>query len=730
MPIKRRDFLKAAGAGAVLAAVPGLQLAARQATGTLLAGAAAADITPELGGEFFGYVRPDIHAEGVALRLHAYALVLDDGVRKVALVTADLGEPMVKAEVVERVRHLGFDEETVLVAATHTHAGPNAATGWTAFQIAEAVRLADAAKRPARAGWAIAHVPDANLSRSVEAHLANHGQDLLPGFGTPDHDPDGPDHTRDTALRMLRVEGLDGRPIAAWTHFSVHPTTFVPSNKLFSADFCRVATLRFQQRFAGHAPVAIYTNGNQGDLITWFDDYNQHAVADRIGMRVARAMGAAWDEAGRALSSDVVVDARRTTVTYQGQEVEPGKRVGGPVGFFGASFFGGAKNGPSIFYWLGTEGKRRPAAAADPVHGRKILAAPAPWMPTLELQALRIGDRLLLAVPGEPSVETGRRIRAAALAGAPPGLADAAVVGLANGYHGYFTTPEEYDQQHYEGGHTVFGKHTSLLVQHGHGDLAAALAAPRARPAPGGGGNTPVPAPVGDGGSTGAIVEQPRRLVQRMQTVQVRWTGGTLGRDRPVGAPFVRVEREAAGGWSVVDDDLGHRIVWWQHGQTYGARWDLDPGLPAGAYRFRIASARYELVSEPFVVGASAALRVLGVERSGGDLLFRAQNPPPDPERNLLARPRTPRGGALRFTQEGREQVARWDEAAGGWRAASRSDAAVTVAPGGLVDGLGNTNSSAVTVQVGRVAALEWPPHLGPGGGQTLGPFGEGTFPP
>ena len=726
----RRDFLKAAGAGAIVSAVPGLRLAAREPSGTLLAGAAAADITPELGGEFFGYVRPDIHAEGVALRLHAYALVLDDGVRKIALVTADLGEPMVKAEVVERVRHLGFDEETVLLAATHTHAGPNAATDWTAFQIAEAIRLADQRRRPARAGWAVAHVLDANLSRSVEAHLANHGQDLLPGFGTPDHDPEGPDHTRDTALRLLRVEGLDGQPIAAWSHFSVHPTTFIPSNKLFSADFCRVATLRFQQRFRGQAPVAIYTNGNQGDLITWFDDYNQHAVADRIGMRVARAMDAAWDEAGRTLSSDVVVDARRSTVTYQGQEVEPGKRVGGPAGFFGASFFGGAKNGPSIFYWLGTEGKRRPAAAADPVHGRKILAAPAPWMPTLELQALRIGDGLLLGLPGEPSVETGRRVRAAALASAPPGLADAAVVGLANGYHGYFTTPEEYDQQHYEGGHTVFGKYTSLLVQHGHRDLAGTLAAPRPRLAAGPGGNPPVPAPVGDGGTPGVIVEQPRQLVQRMQTVQVRWTGGAQGRDRPVGGPFVRVKRQVAGAWTPVDDDLGHRIIWWQQGQTYGARWDLEPGVPTGTYRFHITSARYQLASAPFQVGASTGLRLLGVERSGGDLLFRAQHPPPDPERNLLARPRTPRGGTLRFTQDGREQVARWDEAAGGWRAPSRSDAPVSVAAGALTDGLGNSNGEAVALQVGRVAPPVWPPHIGPGGGQTPGPFGQGTFPP
>ncbi len=39
------------------------------------------------------------------------------------------------------------------------------------------------------------------------------------------------------------------------------------------------------------------------------------------------------------------------------------------------------------------------------------------------------------------------------------------MVGLANGYIGYLMTPEEYDQQHYEGGHTVYGKWTSLLAR-------------------------------------------------------------------------------------------------------------------------------------------------------------------------------------------------------------------------------------------------------------------------
>ena len=67
------------------------RLAAAQ--GRLLAGVGVTDITPASGGEFFGYVRPDIRADGVALRLTARTLVLDDGARKLALVTVDLRVP-------------------------------------------------------------------------------------------------------------------------------------------------------------------------------------------------------------------------------------------------------------------------------------------------------------------------------------------------------------------------------------------------------------------------------------------------------------------------------------------------------------------------------------------------------------------------------------------------------------------------------------------------------------
>jgi neutral ceramidase len=730
--LSRRTLLKGTAAGVVLASVPGLHLPVRAAGLGLTAGAARADITPENGDEFFGYVRPDIHAEGVALRLFAHALVLDDGERKVALVSVDLGAShQVRNRVLQHLRPHGFDRDTVLLAATHTHAGPNAMGDWIAQQIAVAVRIADADRVPARAGWATVTVDDANECRSIEAHLANHGVDIMPGTGSPELDPDGPDHARDLDLRLLRVDDVDGRGLAAWAHFSVHPTCFTPANTTYSADCSGSATRRFEAGFpSGEAPFAMFTNGNEGDLIPRYDDYNQHAVSDRVGLRIARGMRAAWDAAGASLARTLVVDGRSSTLRYAGQEVEPGKPVSNQA-FFGLPFLGGAANGPSIFFEVGLQGKRRPAALADPVHGRKIVAAPAPWSSSTEIQALRIGDALLLGVPGEPTVETGRHLRAAALAQAPAGTSDAMVVGLANGYHGYFTTPEEYDQQHYEGGHTVFGKWSMLPLVAAHGEAAGALAAGLSgRRAPSGSMPSDVPAPVGAGASSGALVEQPPAQVERMTTVACVWDGGEGGRDRPVGAPFIRLEHLAGGSWADVDDDLGRGWVWREQRGRHTARYDIPGDLPLGTYRFRVTAARYTLEGRPFEVVASSRLRVLGaVVDDPTGLVFAAQHPAPDPERDLRTRDVRPSGGAVRFRLAGREHTAGWDGRA--WRVPGlRVTTGDTLADVQLIDGDGNTSGPGRTLEVGVVEEVRWPPPIGPGGGRPPGPTGIGTFPP
>jgi neutral ceramidase len=345
--LTRRRFLQHGGtvtaAAAAATALPAMP--ARGAGLGLTAGAARRDLTPANGGEFFGYVRPDFRADGVALRLFAHALVLDDGSRRLALVVVDLGAPLVYDRVLEHARALGFDGSTLLLAATHTHAGPDAPGDWAAQQIGDAIAEALDRRRPAVAAWGTSQVTDVNVSRSIEAHLANHGMDLSPGFGGEHLDPDGPDHPRDLDLRLLRVDGTDGTPLAAWSHFSVHPTAFGPRNTLFSADLTGAATRRFTETFrGGPAPLAMMANGTEGDLIPWYDDVNQHAVADRNGLRLA----AAWPPPGArpdAPAPPAAAGRPRHGRGLRGQEVAPGRRVARQA-VFGLPFLGGAQNGP------------------------------------------------------------------------------------------------------------------------------------------------------------------------------------------------------------------------------------------------------------------------------------------------------------------------------------------------------------------------------------------------
>jgi hypothetical protein len=77
-------------------------------------------------------------------------------------------------------------------------------------------------------------------------------------------------------------------------------------------------------------------------------------------------------------------------------------------------------------------------------------------------QVIYLGRALALAgFPGEPTTEVGRDVtrRVQAISRRPT-----AVVGLANGYATYFTTPIEYDEQHYEGGATLYGRYQGVFA--------------------------------------------------------------------------------------------------------------------------------------------------------------------------------------------------------------------------------------------------------------------------
>jgi neutral ceramidase len=115
-----------------------------------------------------------------------------------------------------------------------------------------------------------------------------------------------------------------------------------------------------------------------------------------------------------------------------------------------------------------------PRRRADrPQGGKRVLGGPlqrlvlplSGFPRVLPVQVVRVGDAAIVGLPFELTVETGRRIvDAVAAETRSHGVERVVVSSVANEYSGYCTTPEEYGEQRYEGGHTLYGPRTQPLL--------------------------------------------------------------------------------------------------------------------------------------------------------------------------------------------------------------------------------------------------------------------------
>lgn len=91
---------------------------------------------------------------------------------------------------------------------------------------------------------------------------------------------------------------------------------------------------------------------------------------------------------------------------------------------------------------------------------------------------MRINDTAILPLPFEITTESGRRISErvkAEFAKAGDEIKHSWVTSVSNGYFGYSTTPEEYEYQNYEGGHTLYGRYSTPYITAQLGLLAQDL---------------------------------------------------------------------------------------------------------------------------------------------------------------------------------------------------------------------------------------------------------------
>ena len=399
-------------------------------------------------------------------------------------------------------------------------------------------------------------------------------------------DPVGPAHTIDPNVDVLRVDRLRGGrrvPLGAWSTFANHGTvnrsTFPYYNGDHHAAAARVfeAAVRRAGRVAPRADVVnVYGNGDAGDV-----------SAGPRPLRPGRGRGGRPPRGGRRCSRPGARPGRGLTAQRRALELALDARVllrpahpvraGSPTTPSSAlSYLTGSEEGRGpLFDATGDIYEGQPAGRAGGAAGRQDRRrAPTPTArsspPRCRSPRRGSGDRLIVTVPGEMTVELGRRTRAAALRPRWPARARAAWWWPATPTSTSPTSPppRSTSAQHYEGGTTVYGPASGPFLTSPLADLAGRLArgARGARALPvrsrrAGCGPTARPYPAGARARPDrrASRARPRRLGAR----RVRWRGGADGPDRPLDrAVRVRCSAAPRRGWRTVDDDLGLRILW------------------------------------------------------------------------------------------------------------------------------------------------------------------------
>lgn len=599
----------------------------------LLAGAAEVDITPPPGMPKAGYSKNAHDGAGFRTRLRARAFHLRSGTTSLAVVTLDLlgGSTVLQRLVARALAHRGVDVPLhgLYLGATHTHAGPGQFQGspfysrfasnrpgfdpaWSQFlvdRITDAVATAVATRQPARAAIGRTEVWGLTRNRSLAPHLRN---------TTVDHDDVG-NHRKFAAvnpwLHVLRVDVADG-PLAALATFSIHGTGISHHAHEYNADvwaYLVDGIAEGIERTTGRRPVVGAMEATHADVAPALRPGQAgYLEAERIGRGIGEA-GAALHAALEAhLSDDLRLGAGLREIDlgrgYDATAID-GIALAPPA--LGASQVAGAKeNLTPVLGWLPPfrAGMPKPRALSRGPHGRKWILA-SRWLqprilPTadfpsvLPLQALRIGDTLIVGAPFEITVESGRRVREAVLAAcAGQGVTDAVVSSVANEYWGYCATAEEYDLQYYEGGHTLHGPTTQPWLAAQAARLAGAVGRGEAV-ADAGVRTFRLPARRYLARSTGLrAVRRATGAAAYLDPTAIdvgcweqRWTDVGPG-DLDWHEPLVRVER--ADGTVVADDRSAGRVAVLQVAPgTYAARW-YDPPMGRGPqHRFVVLANR------------------------------------------------------------------------------------------------------------------------------------------
>ncbi len=446
-----------------------------QGRSQFLAGAAVVDITPQvwplpLIGSF--NYRPASSAHDP---LHSRALVIQSGDSTIALAVVDSCyiPTATLDEAKERVqRTIGLPAERILISATHTHSAPPPAPGIglrgleterhdgneeryserLIQGIASSIIEAHARLERAEIGWGSASLPGQVFNRRWFMQEGSIPPDpfggttdrvrMNPGFENPNLvEPAGP---IDPEVVVVSVRSRSGSPMALLANYSLHYVGGIPSGQVSADYFGEFARVIGERLGAGEAFVGILSNGTSGNINNL--DFSKPRLRRDPFEQVRHVASELVDVVLNAYGS--IDHTPEGTVDMTEEDLVLALR----------------KPSAELLERSRQLLAERPASATV----RQVIYAQravdlhdGPDQVAVVLQAIRIGDIGIAALPFETFVETGLSIKSQSP------LQPTFVIELANGAQKYLPTPEHHELGGYETwmGTNVVEKQASVKVE-------------------------------------------------------------------------------------------------------------------------------------------------------------------------------------------------------------------------------------------------------------------------
>ncbi|NWH41738.1 ASAH2 ceramidase, partial [Chloropsis hardwickii] len=501
----------------------------------------------------------------------------------------------------------------------------------------------------------------------------------------------------DKEMVLLKMVGEDGHELGLISWFAVHPVSMNNSNHLVNSDNVGYASYLFEQeKNKGMLPgegsfVAAFASSNLGDVSPntrgplcantgeSCDNPQSTCPIGGAAMCMARGPGNDMFESTRIIGQNIYLKAKEL---YENASQE----VTGPLSSahqwvnmsdvsvelnathtvktckpaLGHSFAAGTIDGVGAFNFTqgSVEGdpfwdQIRDQLLGEPSNETKAchkpkpilfntgeMSWPHPWHPDIvDVQIAAIGSLAILAVPGEFTTMSGRRLREAVKSEfdshGTPGM-NVVIAGLCNVYTHYITTYEEYQVQRYEAASTIYGPHTlSAYIQLYRG-LAKAIALNATQelsrgPEPPlfnvtsltllpslGVENAPATKTFGD------VLEEVRPEYREREVAEVTFVGANPrnSAENATEHNFLTVERYSniSSSWRVVLNDASWdtRFYWSKgsRGQSnVTIEWHIPAGTEPGVYRLRYfghykkRASLFRIITVPFE-GSSSAFQI------------------------------------------------------------------------------------------------------------------------